>query len=210
MASAGWSRNTPISSGVISDPPPTPVKPTITPTPKPLNTARPSMPRHASSTDEGPVNGADCRWAAYIFELQFSCFHMLMMNFASIARCPARTRVRRSPVDAGGPDFRRWRAWLVGAALLGLAACQTPPPQPPVPCLRPHHPGHPPNHRSSAWRWAAARRGASRTSASSRCWRRLASGRTWSSAPRPAAWWRRCMPSGKSGVRAGVIGAVDG
>jgi hypothetical protein len=42
------------SSGVISDPPPTPVRPTIAPTPKPLNTASPSMPRDASSTDEAP------------------------------------------------------------------------------------------------------------------------------------------------------------
>ena len=56
MASAGWSRNTPISSGVINDPPPTPVSPTIAPTPKPLSTASPSMTRHAPSTDEGPVN----------------------------------------------------------------------------------------------------------------------------------------------------------
>jgi NTE family protein len=53
-----------------------------------------------------------------------------MLNFASISSVRHATRrVRRSTQAA---HAKRWCAWLLGAALLGLAACQTPPPQPPV------------------------------------------------------------------------------
>jgi NTE family protein len=66
---------------------------------------------------------------------------MLTMDLDSIARLRRRpSGVCRLP---RAPDFRRRRAWLVGAGLLCLAACQTPPPQPPVP-VPPAAPSRPP------------------------------------------------------------------
>jgi len=64
-----------------------------------------------------------------------------MMDLVSIARLRRTSSVVCRLTRA--PDFRRWRAWLVGAGLLGLAACQTPPPQPPVP-VPPAAPSRPP------------------------------------------------------------------
>src|SRR6185369_16455452 len=79
IATAGLSLNAPISSGVISEPPPTPVSPTIAPTPKPLAMAIQSMfPEHvlfvaqrlrASRTLGTPV----MRWKNLVLLYVFRC-----------------------------------------------------------------------------------------------------------------------------------------
>ena len=53
IATAGFSLKTDSSSGVISEPPPTPVMPTMAPTPKPLRIAIQSMSRRRVETAAG-------------------------------------------------------------------------------------------------------------------------------------------------------------
>ncbi len=58
MATAGFSLNTLINKGVISEPPPTPVMPTMAPMPKPLKTAIQSMCRWSMLQSSMPCEGA--------------------------------------------------------------------------------------------------------------------------------------------------------
>ncbi len=72
MATAGFSLNTDSSSGVISEPPPTPVIPTMAPTPKPLTIAIQSMtvPERRGARWTVPKEGRTLR-TSYIYANYF-------------------------------------------------------------------------------------------------------------------------------------------